>query len=250
MSDEKEAIAGEMGEPPLRDALFQAEKMHAMSTLAPGFIHDAGTPLMAISSLSQFLGEKSGDPQVKENLRQIGRSVDQLTQILRTIADFSRPIRTGQETVYLNSLIMEAVRIVKHDRRLKYREVGTELEAAIPQVSANPDQLLQVIISLCLNAADALETVPAGTLTLKSWQEGDKVHLAVKDSGTGIPLADQSALFAPWFTTKGSRGSGLGLFLSRSIITAHGGTIGIVSDPGKGTCVEIVLPALAAERGA
>jgi len=167
MSDEKEAIAGEMGEPPLRDSLFQAEKMHAMSTLAPGFIHDAGTPLMAISSLSQFLGEKSGDPQVKENLRQIGRSVDQLTQILRTIADFSRPIRTGQETVYLNSLIMEAVRIVKHDRRLKYREVGTELEAAIPQVSANPDQLLQVIISLCLNAADALETVPAGTLTLK-----------------------------------------------------------------------------------
>lgn len=249
MSDEKETAAGELDRTPLRDYLLQAEKMHAMSMLAPGFIHDAGTPLMAISSIAQFLSAESTDPLVEQNLKQIGQAVDRLTQILRTIVDFSRPLCTLREKVYLNSLIMEAVRIVKYDRRLKYREVGTELEAAIPQVSASPDQLLQVIIALCLNAADALEAVPAGSLQLRSWHEGDQVHLSVTDSGTGIPLPDQPHLFTPWFTTRGSKGSGLGLFISRAIITAHGGTISLASEPGRGTCVEIILPALSEEEG-
>ncbi len=249
MSDEKEAAACEKEGLLLRDYLLQSEKMHAMSTLAPGFIHDAGTPLMAISSIAQFLSTQSTDPQVEHNLKQIGQAVDQLTQILRMVVDFSRPLRTLREKIYLNSLIMEAVRIIKHDRRLKYRKVGMELEAAIPQVLASPDQLLQVIISLCLNAADALETVPAGTLKLRSWQEGERVCLAVTDSGEGIPRQDQPRLFTPGFTTRGSKGSGLGLFLCREVITAHGGTISLVSEPGRGTSVEFALPALAEEEG-
>ncbi len=234
------------------DSLLQAEKLNAMSTLTAGFAHDAGTPLMAISSLSQLLREKSCDPYFVEKLGQIQQSVDRITQIVRTLVDFSRPIRPGREKVYLNSVIVEAVRIVQHDRRLKYRHVSTELTAQIPEVEASADQLLQVLINLCLNAADALEKVPEGRLLLKSWHDGDRVHLSVEDSGIGISPEARAHLFSPFYTTK-ARGSGLGLYVSRRIIWAHGGNIEIQSEEGKGTRVVIALPeftAIAAEKGA
>ena len=235
----------------LHEYLLQAEKFLTVSMLTSGLAHDAGTPLMAISSLSRLLLEQAGDPTARQKaVAQIGESVDQLSQIIRNLVDLSRPIRLEKQKVYLNGLIAEALQIIKHDRRLKYRQVLTELMPQIPQIEANPDQLLQVILSLCLNAADALEKIPTGQLTLKTWADGQQVCFSVTDSGAGVDREDLPRLFTPFYTTKGeNKGNGLGLYLSRTIITAHGGTIELASAPGEGTCVTIALPALAADRG-
>jgi signal transduction histidine kinase len=236
---------------PLYGYLMQAEKFNALTTLTPGFAHDAGTPLMAISSLAQLLKERGSDPQILQKLAQIEQSVDRITQIIRTIVDFSKRIRPEREKVYLNSLVVEAIRIIKHDRRLKYREVQNDLVAQIPQVSASADQLLQVIIALCLNSADALESVPNGTLVLKSWHDQQFVYLSITDTGIGIAAENVPLLFTPFFTTKGAeKGSGLGLYLSRAVIMAHGGKIDLQSEPDKGTTVVLALPALDAGMGA
>jgi two-component system, NtrC family, sensor kinase len=233
------------------DCLLMAERLKTISTLTPGFAHDAGTPLMAISSLSQILREKSSDPFFQEKLGQIGQSVDRISQIVRILVDFSRPIRPERGKVYLNSVIVEAVRIIKYDRRLKYRAVTTELVAQIPQVEASADQLLQVFISLCLNSAEALEAMPEGTLVLKTWHQEGWVCASVTDSGIGISAENIRDIFSPFFNASSEgTGSGLALSVSRAIIEAHGGKIDVESEPGKGTSVVIALPACAAEMGA
>ncbi|HNW59274.1 MAG TPA: ATP-binding protein [bacterium] len=225
--------------------LMQAEKMGLLSILTPGFAHDAGTPLMGITAITQVLKEKIDDPGVRQSLGQIEQAVDRLTQILRTIVDSSRPIRPDRQKVYLNSLILETVRMVQHDRRLKYREVRTELTAQIPQVLASADQLLLVLLALCINAAEALEADPAGYLLLQSWQEEGRVLVAVKDNGAGIASELMPHLFTPGFTTRqGVPGRGLGLYVCRAILTAHSGKIAVASEPGKGTTVTLALPAL------
>ncbi|HOT95925.1 MAG TPA: ATP-binding protein [bacterium] len=244
MSDE-DLDHHQQGLPVPDDYLLQAEKMSLISLLAPGLAHDAGTPLMAITSITQYLKEKSGDPMLAEKLTQIERSVDQLSQIFRILVEVTRPVLPGRQKLYLNSLILEAVRMIKHDRRLKYREVKTELMPEIPQVLASADQLLLVLLALCMNAADGLEAVPEGRVVIKSWQEADRVLVSVADSGAGIRREIQPRLFSLGVTTRSSGvGRGLGLHVCRAILTAHGGTIALSSEAGHGTTVTIALPAL------
>lgn len=230
--------------------LLQAERMSLLSQLAPGLAHDAGTPLMAITAIAQYLKEMGGDPGLADKLIQIERSVDQLSQILRILVDITRPFPPGRQPLYLNTLILEAVRISKHDRRLKYREVKTQLTPEIPQVRGHADQLLLVLLSLCLNAADGLEGVPEGQLLITSSHAAEWVQISVVDNGAGIAPDLLPLLFNPGVTTRRAEaGRGLGLPVCRSILTAHGGTIEVASEVGAGTTVTIALPALPAGPG-
>jgi signal transduction histidine kinase len=229
-------------------SLLLAEKQAAMSILMSGFAHDAGTPLMAISSITQLLDEKIDDPYLHEKMTQIRQSADRISQIMRNMVDFARPIRSDYENVYLNAVIMDAVRIVRHDRRLKYREINTDLMAQIPQVRASADQLLQIFIILSLNAAAALERSPQGTLTLSSWHDRDWVMASVAD--TGEAASGEERDYSP-FT--GSRSGvwerGAGLYVAQAIITTHGGRLEAASEPGTGNRVVLALPALAEPAG-
>nr|HPI73025.1 ATP-binding protein [bacterium] len=229
----------------LRDQLVHSEKLSAVGTLAAGIAHEIGSPLTAISSISQLLRVKSQDPFIVEKVSLIQQSIDRIARIVRTLVDFSKPTQAKVESVYLNSVVENVVQIIKYDRRLKYRAIVTDLQADIPQIQAGFDQLLQVLINLCLNAADAMEEKADGRLTIKTWSQDSRVYASVVDNGSGIRPEHLPHIFEPFFTTKGDRrGTGLGLWVSYNIIKNLQGDIQVVSQPAVGTTFTLSLPAL------
>jgi CheY-like chemotaxis protein len=125
-------------------------------------------------------------------------------------------------------------------------ELVLNLDPELPEIYADPDQLIQVFTNLIVNARQAMATVdgPKRLTVASSHDQGAKaVRIAVADTGPGVPDALQSRIFEPFFTTKTvGEGIGLGLSLSHNIVRAHGGTIGVEPAPGGGSVFTILLP--------
>ena len=227
----------------MRQQLIQSEKLSAVGTLAAGIAHEVGSPLNSISSLTQLLSFKIDDPEFKDKITLIRQNIDRISRTVKTLVDFSRPIPHKVEKIYLNSVIEHVIRIIKYDKRLKHQKIETDLEAKIPVVTASFDQVLQVFINICLNAADAMEKVKDGTLLIKTWFDLNNVYTSITDNGSGIPEEDIPHIFEPFYTTKSKdKGTGLGLWVSYNIISSYSGTISVESHSGKFTTFTIVLP--------
>ena len=134
--------------------------------------------------------------------------------------------------------------------QLSLNQVDLSLHLApdLPEVQADPNQIQQVLVNLILNAADAIGE-GGGTIRATSRIGANGcLELLLEDSGKGIPAEDLPRIFEPFFTTKGNHGTGLGLAVSWGIVEAHGGTLEVQSEPGRGTCFTLRLP-IAAEPG-
>ena len=186
----------------LRRQIFQSEKLSAVGTLAAGIAHEVGTPLTSISALAQILQIKSTSPEFKEKLALIHESIDRIARTVRTLVDFSRPIAEKVEDIYLNNVIEHVIRILKYDKRLKHQEIVKTLQPDLPLVRAGFDQILQVFINICLNAADAMEGKKDGRLEVSTWKKDRTVYASIMDNGCGIPKAHLDHIFEPFFTTK------------------------------------------------
>jgi signal transduction histidine kinase len=118
-------------------------------------------------------------------------------------------------------------------------ECRLELATALEPVAADPELLHRAVSNLALNAMDAMPQ--GGTLTLRTRQSGNRVVMEVADTGTGLTPEECERLFTPYYTSK-PHGTGLGLAIVQSIISDHGGRIGVRSQPGRGTTFIIELP--------
>jgi two-component system, NtrC family, sensor kinase len=120
-----------------------------------------------------------------------------------------------------------------------------ELELSLPATSGNAEQLTQVLMALMLNAVDAMDD-RRGTLTVRTGRNSnrsDEVYVEIEDNGVGIPRADQSKIFEPFYTTKPpGRGTGLGLSICYGIVEDHRGRIEVESQPGRGSIFRVFLP--------
>ena len=227
----------------LRQQVFQSEKLSAVGTLAAGIAHEVGTPLTSISSLAQILQMKTEDEEFKGKLNLIQQSIDRISRTVRTLVDFSRPVAEKVEPVYLNTVIEHVVRIIKYDKRLKHQTINTELAPNPGVFRASFDQILQVFINICLNAADAMEGQKDGLLELKTWSNGKYIYASISDNGAGIPKQNLDHIFEPFFTTKKSgKGTGLGLWVSYNIIKSYSGDITVESSENVGTTFTLSLP--------
>ncbi len=227
----------------LRQQLIQSEKLSAVGTLAAGIAHEVGSPLNSISSLTQLLSFQIDNPEFKEKVSLIQQNIDRISRTVKTLVDFSRPIHHKIEDIYINHVIEQVIRIIKYDKRLKHQTIQTELEAKIPLVTASFDQLLQVLINICLNAADAMENQKDGALLIKSWNDQSMVFVSVTDNGSGIEEKDQAHIFEPFYSTKDKgKGTGLGLWVSYNIMTSFLGNITVDSRVGEFTTFTISLP--------
>ena len=141
--------------------------------------------------------------------------------------------------------LQRLTRLLKHHARFKTLRVETTLHPALPPVTANAEQLVQVLMALLLNALDAMDG--EGTVTISSRRGGtsrEGVVVEVTDRGHGIPRSETSKIFEPFYTTKGpGRGTGLGLAICYGIIQDHGGQIEVDSTPGVGSTFRVLLPA-------
>jgi CheY-like chemotaxis protein len=148
--------------------------------------------------------------------------------------------------VHLNELVTSTVTFTRAKwfyepmKRGIEIKVETQLDPDLPPVMGNPTELRQVLVNLIFNAVEAMPK--GGTLTIRTWREGNNACIAVQDTGIGMSNEVKKRIFDPFFTTKGEQGTGLGLSICYGIVTRHGGTIEVDSAVGKGTTFTIRLP--------
>lgn len=218
--------------------------------------HEVKQPLTAIVSNAAAAAralEDGPDHPHAEELREIlndiaaeGRLAADVVDRLRTLS-LKRPLSLSP--VALNEVVAETLHFVQGDARRRHVTLVAELEPKLPAVKADRVCVQQVLLSLSLNAIDAMEDTPPRErrILFRTRCTGDQVELLVRDTGTGISKPVSDKLFEPFFTTK-AQGLGLGLAIARSIVDAHGGRIWAANNDGAGASFHIALPAFAERR--
>ena len=229
------------------EQLHQSQKMEALGNLAGGVAHDVNNVLTSITGLASLLLENTaaGDP-VRPDLVSILAACDRGHALTRNLLGFARKGKVQTGRISVNRAVREVVELL--GRTLSKGVVlRTDLRADPDEVDGDAAQLNQVILNLALNASDGMQG--RGTLTFTTTcAERDgrpMLRLAVTDTGAGMDAETRARAFEPFFTTKApGEGSGLGLFMVYGTVTNHGGQVELHSEPGRGTTVEVLLPAL------
>ncbi len=234
----------------VQDQVSQTEKLAAVGQLAAGVMHEINNPLATIGACVEALTLRSDElPATQaqgfdEYLRIIESELGRCKSIVDGLLDFSRPKARVKRPVELNQLVEDAVFLVKHHHKFKRITLDRQLAEGLPHIQANAEQLIQVFLSLMLNAVDAMEG--DGTLTVRTRLYPSRSHdvaVAFRDTGAGVPREDLPKIFEPFFTTKApGRGTGLGLSICYGIVKEHGGRIRVDSQLGRGSVFEVVLP--------
>jgi two-component system NtrC family sensor kinase len=248
----------------MKDRLYHSERLAAVGQLVASVAHEVGTPLHSIAWHVQALAEEPG--VTADMKKRIGIVDDQLNRVVRIIQDLlsSTRQRKPQPTWQApDGLVQPVVALMEPAFHAKQVTLQVEQTASLPLAWADAEKINQVLINLLSNALVA--TGAGGTVTVAvgsrpaSTDEAEAgqctgrtvdamVLLTVRDTGCGIPQEDLQRVFEPFFTTKAlGKGTGLGLFLSRETVLAHGGTLTIESEVGKGTTVTVALPGLRLE---
>jgi signal transduction histidine kinase len=230
----------------LEEQLRQAQRMEAVGRLAGGVAHDFNNLLTAIISFAGFIRDDLpvGDAR-REDIGEVLRAADRASSLTRQLLAFSRRQPVLPEQVDLNSLVLEADRLLRRTLGEDV-EVVTLLDEDLWPVFIDPGQFHQVVMNLAVNARDAMPN--GGKLVFRTANVTDSKHgpcvlLRVEDTGTGMPEDVKAHVFEPFFTTKeAGEGTGLGLSTVYGVVTQAGGEVAVDSEPGVGTQFEILLP--------
>ncbi len=221
--------------------VLHSEKLSSIGQLAAGMAHDLGNPLSGIDMHLQLLADEELPPDARESLGTVRHEVSRLRRVLRDLVDFVRRRRTEEHLTSLNSVVEDAIRLLRYDQRMKKVDVNLRSDPETPPILAVEDHLMQVCLNLFINALDAIPL--NGTIDIDLAPGPDNVTLSIKDNGTGMSSATFDRCFEPLFSTKpADKGTGLGLTMCRDIIHRAGGEITIASAVGVGTTVRVEFP--------
>ncbi|PYP73741.1 MAG: hypothetical protein DMD41_04530 [Gemmatimonadetes bacterium] len=228
----------------LRDRAEEQGRFAAAGELLAGIAHEVNNPLMAIAAHAEGrLAEPGGSAEQRAEMQQILRQAQRATKLLRGLLRFVRAGERRVTNVNLNEIVRAALDLVSYRFVVDEITVSGRLDQTLPPVDADGNRLEQVMVNLLSNALDALRTVrPPRVLTVDSWLEVERVHVAVQDNGPGIAPEIAERLFRPFATTKGRRGTGLGLYISRQLVREVGGDLTVTSHPGAGARFVVTLP--------
>ncbi len=222
--------------------LFRSEKLASIGKLAAGVAHEINNPLTGVLTNASLLMEDlpEGDPK-REDVKVIVNETIRCREIVKRLLDFARQTKPQKKLINVNSLIENIILLVRNQTSFRNITIEKDLEASLPEIMADGDQIQQVIINFILNAADAMPK--GGTLKVSSrlLENNEFIELKFADTGIGISEENRNRIFDPFFTTK-ENGTGLGLSISYGIIEQHGGTIYVESEIGKGTTFTVQLP--------
>jgi signal transduction histidine kinase len=230
----------------MAEKLTVSYKMASLGRLTAGVFHEILNPINIISSHIQLLlMEAEHGSQTEEDLKSVQEEIVRVTKITDSLLRFSRKEGSDSTQVEINDLLERSISIVEPDMKLNNINFIREFDKRLLMITANSNELRQVIMNLLNNAGDAMPE--GGTITIRS--ENIKadgrtfVRIVVKDTGQGIEKGKLQKVFEPFFTTKKEgKGVGLGLSTSFTIIENHGGNISAKSTLGKGTEFIIDLP--------
>ena len=229
--------------------MAQAEKLAAVGQLAAGVMHEVNNPLATVGacaeSLALALPEAISEGTQRERAGELCRIIDievqRAKRIVNGVLDFSRPTEEARAPLPLASVVDEALLLLRHNSRFKRVTADRAFDASLPPVMGSGSQLVQVLVALLLNAADAMQG--AGSVLVRTARAGNEALLEVQDRGQGIAPQDIGRLFEPFYTTKPpGRGTGLGLAICYGIVRDHGGRIEVESAVGRGSTFRVRLP--------
>jgi two-component system NtrC family sensor kinase len=269
----------------MQGSLVQSEKMASIGQLTAGIAHEINNPLAYVASnLGRFeeyfdelaalltryrefsrigglpphlqeavlairAAEESADiafltSDFRTLMRYTREGAGRIKDIVERLRGFSHLSGTGFSETDINKAVEDTVTIVWNE--LKYKAALKKELGDIPPVECNPGEIKQVLVNLLINAAQAISE--RGEIVIRTLREGNAAVIQVSDTGCGIPEENLVKIFDPFFTTKPTgKGTGLGLWISSTIIRRHNGTLTAESVPGKGSTFTARLP-LAQER--
>jgi PAS domain S-box-containing protein len=256
----------------LEQALLQTEKMAALGTLASGLAHEVGTPMNVILGRAESLLRHTKEEKTAKGLKIIIEQIDRMTRLIQQLLAFARRKPLEKKKIQINEIAGKAIEIVAPQTSAREISVLTALDADLPPIRGNGDQLLQLFVNLFMNAIDASPkgkikittrsirierreepreaAAPEGALGEDrertregNWEGNRMVEILFEDTGIGIDPSHLDHLFDPFFTTKPvGKGTGLGLAVAHGIVQDHGGEIDLDSTLGKGTTFHIRFP--------
>src|SRR6266513_1138505 len=206
----------------LRDRAEEQGRFAAAGELLAGVAHEVNNPLMAIASHAELrLADGSLPVEQRSEMQSILRQAQRAAKLLRGLLRFVRAGEKRAATVNLNDVVRSAIDLVSY--RFSIDEVSIEgrLDPALPTVVGDANRLEQVVVNLLSNALDALRSVkPPRRLIVDSFVDdtGSRVCVTVTDNGPGVAPEIAQRLFRPFASTKGIRGTGLGLYISRQLV--------------------------------
>ncbi len=242
------------------EQLARADRLATIGEMAAAIAHEIRNPLTGISGVLSVLSRDfPGDDPRREVVRQSHLLINRLNKSVEDILHYSRPSLPHFQPVDLDSVIAQSLSLVEGEaRKARVRVVNQNTleqrpDAEAPTVNADPQQILQVVINLVLNAIQA--TAAGGEVFLRTAVVGNhggerSARIEITDNGKGMTAEEVAKAFHPFFSTK-AQGTGLGLAIAKQIVEQHHGVIALHSTPGQGTRVQVELPAHqpSAERG-
>jgi PAS domain S-box-containing protein len=232
---------------------LRTQKMEALGTLAGGIAHDFNNILPAILGYANLAeGDLSEEHPARPSIAEIKKASNRAADLVRRILNFSRPQEHATEAIELESVVSEALKLVRSTLPTAI-ELRVDLAAGVPPVVADPTHIYQIVVNLLTNANDAigaragiielqLDTVEPNS-EISGLAAGRYARLTVSDDGSGMDRETQRRIFDPFFTTKSpGKGTGLGLSIVNSIMKGLGGAVNVYSEPGKGTRFLLYFP--------
>jgi signal transduction histidine kinase len=245
----------------VKDQLSRSERLAAVGQIVASVAHEVGTPLHSIAWHVQALNEEPGvTAEMKKRVNIIDEQLGRVVRIIQDLLSSTRQRKPDASWLPVERIIHPVVTLMEPAFHAKGVALRVEKVDTLPLLWADAEKIHQVLVNLLTNALAA--TPPSGSVVvlsrsrLPSDEEKESgrrvadgmsaiVTITVRDTGCGMPPQDVQKAFEPFFTTKAvGTGTGLGLYLSRDIVAAHGGVLSIESEMGKGTAVTLALPGL------
>jgi two-component system, chemotaxis family, CheB/CheR fusion protein len=238
----------------LEEQLLQAQKMESIGVLAGGIAHDFNNILNIIQGYAFVLrGHGTQDKEIGDSLTVIDETVHRGSALVQQLLTLARKSTTKVEAVDINGLVEGLIALITQTFP-KTIELSRALEADLPPITADKNQIEQALLNLCVNARDAMsdggrlsvktELIEGATLQgLGKTLDGDYVCIEVSDTGVGMDESTRNRIFEPFFTTKNTgQGTGLGLSVVYGIVKNHNGFINVESKPQSGTSFRLYFP--------
>ena len=235
--------------------LFRAQRMESIGTLAGGIAHDLNNILSPIMMAVDMMQLNASDDESQRWLAMIKENAERGADLVKQVLTFARGMTGERLPVRLKHIIKELVGVLK-ETLPKSIDVKYDIEPELWTISADPTQIHQVLMNVCINARDAMPT--GGTISIAAKnvviddnyarmnidaETGNYVLLAISDTGTGMSADIVQRIYDPFFTTKEiGKGTGLGLSTTLTIVKSHGGFINVYSEPNRGTRFSIYFP--------
>lgn len=240
----------------LEERFRQSQKMEAVGQLAGGVAHDFNNILTVVTSYSaMLLAELPAESAMREDIQEIANAADRAASLTRQLLAFSRQQVLEPRIVDLNQVVGDMQKMLRRVIPADI-EITTKFDPVLGRINADPGQLEQVLMNLCVNARDAMPDggvlhIETSGITIDETGKamhsgataGEYVLLSVSDSGHGMTKEQQARIFDPFYTTKAQgKGTGLGLATVYGIVQQSSGYIWVYSEVGHGTVFRIYLP--------